>query len=262
MDDFFRFSKKNRVLGYSLSTLLWHRCYYPHRSRDALSPGCGIFSQRTHKLSNYAGVARELSETFSLAAAGRAQVQTIDGTPLAPEELTDTRAEFNFGAAYRPRGEGFVVLNRFDVKYDDLADGSKTVKLVNNLALNAMLGDRTQLTGYFGLKNVEATLGDQSYKSTSGLFGGEARFDISETIDLGFHGQMITTGNTHSYAYGPSIGWAPVQNTWISLGYNLDGYTDDDFQAAEYSQQGAYLKLRLKFDQDSAHWLLSKISPR
>ena len=24
-------------------TLLWHRCYYPHRSRDALSPVCGIF---------------------------------------------------------------------------------------------------------------------------------------------------------------------------------------------------------------------------
>ena len=26
------------------STLLWHRCYYPHRSRNALSPVCGIFS--------------------------------------------------------------------------------------------------------------------------------------------------------------------------------------------------------------------------
>ena len=26
------------------STLLWHRCYYPHRSRDALSPVCGIFA--------------------------------------------------------------------------------------------------------------------------------------------------------------------------------------------------------------------------
>ena len=26
------------------STLLWHRCYYPHRSRDALYPVCGIFS--------------------------------------------------------------------------------------------------------------------------------------------------------------------------------------------------------------------------
>ena len=35
--------QKNRVLGYSWSTLLWHRCYYPHRSRDALSPVCGNF---------------------------------------------------------------------------------------------------------------------------------------------------------------------------------------------------------------------------
>ena len=32
-----------RVLGYSWSTLLWHRCYYPHRSRDSVSPVCGIF---------------------------------------------------------------------------------------------------------------------------------------------------------------------------------------------------------------------------
>ena len=42
LDDFFHFSKKSG-LGYSWSTLLWHRCYYPHRSRDALSPVCGIF---------------------------------------------------------------------------------------------------------------------------------------------------------------------------------------------------------------------------
>ena len=30
-------------MGYSWSTLLWHWCYYLHRSRDALSPVCGIF---------------------------------------------------------------------------------------------------------------------------------------------------------------------------------------------------------------------------
>ena len=32
------------VFGYSWSTLLWYRCYYSHRSRDALSPVSGIFS--------------------------------------------------------------------------------------------------------------------------------------------------------------------------------------------------------------------------
>ena len=40
-----RWSYMMRVLGYSWSTLLWHRCYYPHRSWDALSPVCGIFLQ-------------------------------------------------------------------------------------------------------------------------------------------------------------------------------------------------------------------------
>ena len=35
--------QKNWVSGYSWSTLLWYQCYYPHWSRDALSPVCGIF---------------------------------------------------------------------------------------------------------------------------------------------------------------------------------------------------------------------------
>ena len=35
--------QKKLVFGYSWSTLLWYWCYYPHRSRDALSPVCGIF---------------------------------------------------------------------------------------------------------------------------------------------------------------------------------------------------------------------------
>ena len=39
----FSLFQKNLVFGYSWSTLLWYRCYYTHRSRDALSPVCGIF---------------------------------------------------------------------------------------------------------------------------------------------------------------------------------------------------------------------------
>ena len=46
---FFLFFKKKWVLGYSWSTLLWRRCYYPHRSRDALSPVWGIFLKKDKK---------------------------------------------------------------------------------------------------------------------------------------------------------------------------------------------------------------------
>ena len=55
--DFFAFLiifsvfQKKWVFGYSWSSLLWYRCYYPHRSRDALSPVCGIFTGATGLLS-------------------------------------------------------------------------------------------------------------------------------------------------------------------------------------------------------------------
>jgi hypothetical protein len=38
------------VFVYSWSTLLWHRCYYPHRSRDSMSLVCRIFlTLSTHR---------------------------------------------------------------------------------------------------------------------------------------------------------------------------------------------------------------------
>ena len=40
---FFSVFQKIWVFGYSWSTLLWYRCYYSHRSRDALYPVCRIF---------------------------------------------------------------------------------------------------------------------------------------------------------------------------------------------------------------------------
>ena len=45
----FSIFQKNHVFGYSWATLLWYRCYYPHRSRDALSPVRGIFHEGSAK---------------------------------------------------------------------------------------------------------------------------------------------------------------------------------------------------------------------
>ena len=39
---YFRFLPFFVVFVYSWSTLLWYRCYYAHRSRDSMSPVCGI----------------------------------------------------------------------------------------------------------------------------------------------------------------------------------------------------------------------------
>jgi len=73
----------------------------------------------------------------------------------------------------------------------------------------------------------------------------------------------LTSNGTNSaqYSFGPSIGVSPAKNIWVSAGYNIEGFKDDDFEAAEYSRKGVYLQMRLKFDQNTARGLLRRISP-
>jgi hypothetical protein len=54
-----------------------------------------------------------------------------------------------------------------------------------------------------------------------------------------------------SYAVGPSLGFTPFTNAWFSLGYNVVGFSDRDFEAMHYTAQGPYLMMRFKFDQQT-----------
>ncbi len=200
--------------------------------------------------------AREMSEKLSFAGAARLNYRTGDFG--ANESL---RLDARFGTAWRPRGEGLIFLNRFDLVYDDSLADIKTTKLVNNLTANTMLNDHWQLAAHYGIKYTRSDIGGDEYKGFSHLAGFETRFDITERIDLGLQAQALYSGGQTLYAYGPSIGVSPVDNVWVSLGYNFSGFKDTDFAAAEYSRQGVYLKFRFKFDQNTARGLLDLLSP-
>ncbi len=43
---------------------------------------------------------------------------------------------------------------------------------------------------------------------------------------------------------------------WLSVGYNVDGFNDEDFIAAEYTAKGPYIKFRMKLDQQWAQRFL------
>ncbi len=202
-------------------------------------------------------VARELSDTLSLAAAGRGRISNGSGA-----QGTDKRFEARLGAAWRPRNEDTVFFNRFDVVNAQPLNDINTTKLVNNAAMNTMVSDRWQLSTNVGTKYVKTEIGDQKLSNWTHLVGAETRFDVTERIDVGLRGSLLTSKNTGtSYSWGPSVGVSPVDNVWISAGYNVEGFKDRDFEAAEYARKGAYLQLRVKFDQDTARGLLRRISP-
>ena len=205
-----------------------------------------------------AGVARELSEELSFAGSARALFNKLDDQSQDSSQL-----DVRLGAAWRPRNEDTIIFDRFDVSHDKNVRGETETKVVNNIAINQMITDRLQATANYGVKHVTTEIGGQKLKSWNHLLGGEARFDVTEKVDIGLRGSYLTSNGTNSaqYSFGPSIGVSPVKNIWVSAGYNIKGFKDDDFEAAEYSRKGVYLQMRLKFDQNTARGLLRRISP-
>lgn len=201
------------------------------------------------------GGAREITRTLSFTAAARHQNEA-----LATGKRTQ-QTDVRFGAAWRPRGEDLVILNRLDINANKIDGLQNESKIVNNLAVNTMLSDRTQLSVYHGVKRVKTSFQGASATGVTHLLGGEVRHDLTRKLDLGLHGTWTSGGatGTESWSFGPSVGLTPKENVWVSLGWNVSGFEDEDFEAARYTQQGPYLKIRAKFDQNTVKGLMQSL---
>ncbi|MBN6149224.1 hypothetical protein JR065_02625 [Xanthomonas sp. AmX2] len=84
------------------------------------------------------------------------------------------------------------------------------------------------------------------------LLSGRVVYDITEHWDIGVLGATFRgQSGGNQYAYGLEVGRLLRQNLWLSAGYNWSGFAGDrDLSGYEYTQQGAFLRLRFKFDED------------
>lgn len=98
----------------------------------------------------------------------------------------------------------------------------------------------------------------------AGLFsivsGLETRHDLSTKWDIGLQGQILHSWRAEQsdYRLAPSVGYLLMKNMWVSGGYNLVGFQDADFSAADFTAQGPYIKFRFKFDQNSVREALQQ----
>jgi hypothetical protein len=170
--------------------------------------------------------------------------------------------------AVRPDNGHWTFLDRLRYRNQTLQNveevpvfGQNTVKnvdafssqaVINNFAMNRLSTNRkNQLSLFHGAKYVWDEIDGAEFSGYTDLLGGEVRQDIGKYFDVGLQAMIRNSWNsgTHQYSIGPSVGFSPIENSWISLGYNFAGFEDADFDAAKYAREGIYLKVRLKFDQ-------------
>ncbi len=198
---------------------------------------------------NYlAGVSKQLADGKITSASLSTRFEELDSG--AERNQIDLR----WGLAWRPSGARWMVLNRLDLVFDETSNevfDTKSRKAVNNMNVNIEPALGGQLSLQLGLKYLVDTIDGEDYDGYTGLYGLEYRRDFNPRWDWGVHGSVLHSvkSSVLRYSSGLSIGHSVFKNTWLSVGYNVSGFEDDDFTAADYTAQGPYMKFRMKLDQ-------------
>ncbi len=84
------------------------------------------------------------------------------------------------------------------------------------------------------------------------LYSGRVVYDLTENWDVGLMAAIqVGQFGARQQATGVEVGYLLQQNLWLSAGYNQSGFAaDTDLVGYDYTREGAYLRLRFKFDQN------------
>ncbi len=208
-------------------------------------------------------VARKLDRDWTVLARNYylRQFNNEDSTGASREDGWQDR--FQVGFAYRPVDHNRLdVLSKYEFLTEQNIDGSGANADVHILSTHAVYHPSRPwwISGRVAAKlrddEFGAVDGNARDKYTAWLLGGRLIYDITEKWDIGLLASSLNgrqtgqSGTTQQYAYGLEVGRLLYQNLWLSAGYNWRGFRDDDLNGSDYTNQGAYIRLRFKFDEN------------
>ena len=200
------------------------------------------------------GVAFKVSDEWT--ALGR-NLLTITRQHNAASKTEDW---LQFGLAYRESArEGTAnktnALMRAEYRTEDVTDpttgdSGRRVTIISG-HVNHQFNPQLQLSARVAAKWAhDRSLGLDSRETTQ-LFAARATCDIAPRWDLGVQAAALigASGRAHQLGLGAEAGYLLADNLWVSVGWNVFGFTDRDLTAQDYTKRGFYVRLRFKFDE-------------
>jgi hypothetical protein len=177
-------------------------------------------------------------------------------------KMLDT-VDARMSTGWRPLDSDWIVLQRLDLVFEkDAGDALErmTRKIIQNTHANYKPDMLNQYSFQYSSKYVLEALEGIDYSGYTDYTGLEYRRFLGKQWDVGVQAGSLRNweADNMDYMAGLSVGYSPVKNTWISVGYNFIGFRDEDFANADYTDKGLYLKFRIKFDQESLRNLVKK----
>lgn len=230
------------------------------------------------------GAIRQLGEG-SVVGSGFTWTQA-EGVGTAKTEVFESALAF----AHRPDASSIAMLGKIEYRADTVRGAvagqtgptgqsaltvtgdAQSRRLIGSLSTNWSPRGYTEVDGLEGYEN-------QTRRSELGVFVGarynfdqfegfdlagftalaglDARIGIGDRFEVGASGTVRAnlTDNVTSFSVGPNIGFVPADGTLLTVGYNIEGFRDDDFSAARNTDKGLYASARIKFDADTFGFL-------
>lgn len=212
----------------------------------------GRTSRQSDTLLHTLGVAYKYSKALTLL--GRYAIDVTKGKEGTSDRL---QARLQVGAALRPVDSNvWNLLAKYEYRHEKEGSyvGAGSRRNVNILSLHLNYQPRASLvlSGRYAGKLLYETSGGISSTSSAHLLSFRTLYNIAEKWDVGFLTSALFSGLVRSlqYGVGAEVGYNAAKNLWVSAGYNVTGFQDDDLSSGEYTNRGPYVRLRYKFDED------------
>lgn len=191
------------------------------------------------------GYIRKLNDNFSLLAKDSLAYE---------DENSEWRNRFYSGIAYRDNKKNEL---NYLVKYENEYIKSEKEKEMDHqlsFQFNKKMAEKHLLSGLYSYKNVKNDNEDINYSAN--WLSGRYMYNINEKWDLGLSGgYLFDNETTKNYMLGIEAGYLVKKNMWLSVGYNFEGLSDNNFSNETFYKKGVYLRFRLKLGEEDFRWL-------
>ncbi|MFH1864927.1 MAG: hypothetical protein ABIK85_03515 [Candidatus Eisenbacteria bacterium] len=208
-------------------------------------------SSREDRLGVVAGVHGEPARGLGMSLSARILTSS-------PADLPDhTDACLRLGLALRPERSTLALLCRIDlILEEDVGEDPDcdSGRVVGNASANWSPGDGYEVSAQYGARYTLTDIDGVSHDGYTDLVGLELRKGVGERWDVGVRGSTLHSWNSRQFDYyaAASVGYNIVDNAWLGVGYSFTGFEDQDFAESGHSERGPFVRLRIKFDQETA----------
>lgn len=209
-------------------------------------------STTTNSILNTLGFAARLTDSWTFLGRNVLSTTSTKGTS-AGSRLQD-RLQFGFALRDAARNR-WNALNLFEVKadHDDsqpLAPVRSTTGIFSTTA-NYQVSAPVTLSGRYAAKWSIANDSNLASSAIMQMVGGRATWDMTRRWDLGFAASTkYSLGfNSQQYGMGFETGYRILANMWLSTGYNVVGFRDNDLTGEDVTRRGPFVRMRFKFDE-------------